>query len=158
MIQTIRIAPDPILAQVCDPVTKFDNDLAALILDLRQTMHSVGGAGLAAPQIGVKLRVFVLKDRPAFVNPRVLTSSDDRWVAEEGCFSLPDTLGETGTRIPVERPWGIDLEWQTAFGDTRRNLFSDWEGRAVQHELDHLNGVLITDIRVEVPDGVVVPR
>jgi peptide deformylase len=158
VIRAIRTAPDPILTQVCEPVTRFDDELATLILDLRQTMHSVGGAGLAAPQIGVPLRVFVIKDRPAFINPHVLTSSDERWIAEEGCFSLPDTIGETGIRIPVERPWGVDVQWQTAFGDIRRNLFSDWEGRAIQHELDHLNGVLITAIRVEVPDGVVVPR
>jgi peptide deformylase len=150
----ILIHPDPRLRAVAVPVEAFDARLAGLADDLLETMYAAPGRGLAAPQVGVLLRLFVMDvewkaGSPApqvMVNPRILEVSQERVVMEEGCLSIP------GQPCRVERHAGLRLAWQGVDGAAREAWFSGIEARAVQHEIDHLDGVLCID-RVAHPAG-----
>ncbi len=139
--------PDARLRAVCASVDRFDADLAALVADMFETMYAAPGRGLAAPQIGVLTRLFVMDTAwktgaPApqvFVNPRIIAVSDDRVMIEEGCLSIP------GIPCPVERPAALRLAWQGLDGTPREAGFDDMPARAIQHELDHLDGILCID-------------
>jgi peptide deformylase len=142
--------PDPVLTQVTPEVTSFDDALAALVADLLDTMReSPGCVGLAAPQIGVSRRVAVIdlrghKKAPVnhgelvLVNP-VITSRGESDIAREGCMSVPDFTGD------VTRASDLVLRWQDASGAARTDAFDGFEARAVQHELDHLDGLVFLD-------------
>jgi len=142
--------PDPVLGAATPTITAFDDQLAALVTDLLDTMRaSPGCVGLAAPQIGVSQRVAVIdlrghKKAPlnhgevVLVNP-IIESRGDSDVAREGCMSVPDYTGE------VRRATSLVLRWQDARGESFTDAFSGFEARAVQHELDHLDGLLFLD-------------
>jgi peptide deformylase len=142
--------PNPVLATVTPKVTTFDDALAALVADLLDTMRaSPGCVGLAAPQIGVSQRVAVIDLRGhrkapvnhgelVLVNPEI-ESRGDSDVAREGCMSVPDYTGD------VTRAASLVLRWHNERGDTFGDAFSGFEARAVQHELDHLDGLLFLD-------------
>ncbi len=145
-IMAIRLYPDPILRLRCKEVERFDDELARLVSDMVATMHAAPGIGLAAPQVGVELRVAVVdlsvgEDTEAlhvFVNPRVV--EDAGRVADfEGCLSIPELTEK------VSRPERIVLEAQTLTGESLRLNAEDWLARAICHELDHLDGVLFVD-------------
>lgn len=139
--------PDARLRAICAPVDRFDADLATLVADMFDTMYAAPGRGLAAPQIGVLQRLFVMDTdwktgTPApqvFVNPRLLAVSDDRVMIEEGCLSIP------GIPCPVERPAALRLAWQDTDGTAQEGDFDAMPARAIQHELDHLDGILCID-------------
>ncbi|HEX6202478.1 MAG TPA: peptide deformylase [Thermoanaerobaculia bacterium] len=145
-VRPIRLFPDEVLRVRCEPVDRFDGELATLVADLVETMHAAPGVGLAAPQVGVTKRVFVVDlsvgEDPAqvhvFVNPRLV--EEEGQVADfEGCLSIPD-LSEK-----VERPERVVVEAQDVDGETFRLEAAEWLARAICHENDHLDGVLFVD-------------
>ncbi|NBY51274.1 MAG: peptide deformylase [Actinobacteria bacterium] len=140
-IQPIRFFGDPVLTTPAVEVSDFDKELRTLVQDLTDTMIDAPGAGLAAPQIGVPLRVFVWHVDDEFghlVNPS-LDLSDELQEGEEGCLSLPDLAYEAPRAMrAVARGWNMYGEPITVEG-------TEFLARALQHETDHLNGVLFID-------------
>jgi peptide deformylase len=144
----IRQYPDPVLRMQAREVEAFDGDLRRLAERMTQLMRDASGVGLAATQVGVIRRVFVFQtdaesDPIAVVNPVVAESSDELVVDDEGCLSL------VGVQMPVERPVSIRLEGLDLDGGELTFDLSDHSARVVQHELDHLDGVLILDRTTE---------
>ena len=140
-IQPIRLFGDPVLRQRAVEVVDFDKELRTLVSDLADTMLDAPGAGLAAPQIGVGLRVFtwfVEGEVGHLVNP-VLDLSEEEQYGEEGCLSIPD-LGFDCTRALSVVARGLNM-----FGEPVTIEGSDLLARAIQHETDHLDGVLFID-------------
>lgn len=143
----VLIAPHDTLRQVCAPVTVFDGALGQLAVDMLASMYAAYGRGLAAPQIGVTQRLFVMDetwktgtpDPQVFVNPDIIAASDMQATLEEGCLSLPDHP------VSVTRPDWVDLRWQDLSGHTHQARLHSFAAALVQHERDHLDGILITD-------------
>ena len=140
----IRQYPDPALRMQAREVEDFDGDLRRLAERMTQLMRDASGVGLAATQIGIIRRVFVIQTDPdedpiAVVNPVVVEQSDETVVDDEGCLSLQ------GVQMPVERPTSIRLEGRDLEGGELTLDLADHAARVVQHELDHLDGVLILD-------------
>jgi peptide deformylase len=145
-IREIRLYPDPVLRKKAAPVKTIDDDLRRLVDDMVDTMYAEPGVGLAAPQIGVSLRLMVtditVGEKPdsliVLVNPKIVSTSG-RVVEEEGCLSIPDIRAEIPRAEAVEiRGW--DLHQQEVSLKARGYL-----ARAFQHEMDHLDGILIWD-------------
>jgi peptide deformylase len=142
----IRIYPDPVLRAKCREVTEFDAGLRKLAADMVETMHAAPGVGLAAPQIGVDLRIAVVdlsvgedpKQVYVVVNPEVVHREGSE-VAEEGCLSLP------GINDKVDRPLRIRVKAVDLDNKPVEIEAEEWLARAFCHEIDHLNGVLFTD-------------
>ena len=140
-IQPIRLFGDPVLRKPAIEVVDFDKELRKLVADLTDTMLEAPGAGLAAPQIGVGLRVFtwhVDGELGHLVNPRLLLSEDTQH-GPEGCLSIPD-LSFDCTRALSVVAHGFDM-----YGEPVTITGSDYLARAIQHETDHLDGVLFVD-------------
>ncbi|GAA0626114.1 peptide deformylase [Sporichthya brevicatena] len=140
-IQPIRLFGDPVLRTPAAPVTEFDRELRQLVADLTETMRDAPGAGLAAPQIGVSLRVFtywVDNELGHLVNP-VLDLSDEEQDGEEGCLSLP------GLSFPTTRALRVVAKGQNMYGEPVELVGSHLLARCVQHETDHLDGILFVD-------------
>jgi peptide deformylase len=140
----IRQYPDPVLRMQAREVEQFDGDLANLVERLEHLLGEANGLGLAATQIGVLRRVFVFlpdqeKEPVALVNPRLTKASDELASDTEGCLSLQ------GVVIPVERHVSAVLEGKDPEGNDVRLELEDLPARIAQHELDHLDGVLILD-------------
>jgi peptide deformylase len=146
-VREILVVPHPVLKQVSEPVAQVDDDLRALMDDMLETMYAAPGIGLAAIQIGVPKRVIVMDiARPEepkapryFVNPEILWSSDETVPYEEGCLSIPEIYDE------VERPARVKLRYLNYQGEA---VEEDAEGLfavCIQHEMDHLEGVLFID-------------
>ena len=144
MIKDIVMAPSKILRNVAKDVVMFDAILIRIVTDMSDTMHSLSGIGIAAPQIGVSLRAIILNipNIPEFVliNPEIVYKSGTRYVTE-GCLSIP---GETGlvARSEFVRVRGYGLDGQILHLNRAEGLLS----QALEHEIDHLNGKLYTDI------------
>ena len=141
-IQPIRLFGDPVLRTPAAPVVDFDAELRRLVADLTDTMHAAGGAGLAAPQIGVGLRVFtwyVDGEVGHLVNPDVTPIGDEVEEGEEGCLSIP------GFRFDCRRHLYVAATGWNMHGEPIRVEGSHMLARAVQHEVDHLDGVLFVD-------------
>lgn len=143
-VRPIRILGDPILREQCRPVVAVDEEVRALIEDLRDTMREAEGVGLAAPQLGVPLRVFVYEvpePEPAsgaLVNPRIV-SREGSVKEVEGCLSIPG-LSELVTRAARVTVEGLDGEGREVRLEAEALL-----GRCLQHEIDHLDGILFLD-------------
>ncbi len=138
-IQPVRLFGDPILRSRADTVTEFGPDLATLVADLTETMHDDGGVGMAAPQIGVGLRVFVYDTGDAaghVVNPEWSAVGTDEQVGPEGCLSIP------GVRYDVRRASRIRVSGVDVTGAPVEFEADGLLARCVQHEHDHLDGVL----------------
>ncbi len=146
-IREILVVPHPILKQVSQPVERVDDELRALMDDMLETMYDAPGIGLAAIQIGVPKRVIVMdlarpdedKQPRYFVNPEILWASDETQPYEEGCLSVPEYYDE------VERPARVKLRYLNYQGE---QVEEDAEGLfavCIQHEMDHLEGVLFID-------------
>jgi len=141
-IRPIRLFGDPLLRTAADPVTDFDKQLRALVKDLTQTLDDAQGAGLAAPQIGVGLRVFAYAvggDRGYLVNPELDFPDDEEQVGEEGCLSFP------GIYYDVKRRLNTVARGFTDRGDRVQVVGTQVLARCLQHETDHLDGVLFID-------------
>ena len=140
-IQPIRLFGDPVLRTPAAPVTDFDLELRTLVADLVDTMHDAPGVGLAAPQIGVGLRVFtyyVDNELGHLINPS-LDLSDDEQDGDEGCLSLP------GLTFPTVRSLRVVAKGQNMYGEPVTLTGSHLLARCVQHETDHLDGILFID-------------
>lgn len=138
---------EPILRTVCDPVVHFDGDLVRKVEQMKQAMKKARGIGIAAPQVGLNMRVFlaVLDEGKStqvtipMVNPEIVSKSMETAVAEEGCLSLPGMWGK------VERAVKVTVKFFTLDGSEQQMDLEHLNARVVLHELDHLNGVLFID-------------
>jgi peptide deformylase len=146
-LRHVRQYPDPVLRVKTDEVTEFDDELVALVERMTSIMGDAAGIGLAAPQLGLRLRLFTFQPEEgpaeAVVNPKITWKSDETDVDIEGCLSLGDEV-----RVPVRRPSAIKVEGKTAAGEDKTWELDDYYARVFQHEMDHLDGVLMID-RVE---------
>jgi peptide deformylase len=149
--RTILIYPHPLLKTVCSSVAAIDAEIASLVQDLVDTMHAgPGSVGVAAPQIGVTKRVCVVDVSPSrlgrdnnhglliMINPRILRR-EGAAIMREGCMSVPDYTGD------VERAVFIGVSFQDENGDLREIDAEGFEAVAIQHEMDHLDGLLFLD-------------
>ncbi|NYT30671.1 peptide deformylase [Rhizobium sp. WYCCWR 11128] len=146
-IKPLIILPDPVLRQLSKPIERVDSDLQRLADDMLETMYDAPGIGLAAIQIGVPRRVLVIdiaregeeKQPQVFINPEIVRSSDERSVYEEGCLSIPDYYAE------VERPAVVSVKYLDRNGKEQTVEADGLLATCLQHEIDHLNGVLFID-------------
>ncbi|MBN2575877.1 MAG: peptide deformylase [Deltaproteobacteria bacterium] len=142
--------PDPHLRQISRPIEVFDDELAALAADMKDTMYLAGGAGLAAVQVGALVRLFVIDaevaGRPAddpplvLVNPELVSISEEQQTGDEGCLSFP------GIFVPVRRGLRVRVRAQDLQGQSFEVEGEGLFARALQHEHDHLSGRLIIDL------------
>ena len=138
--------PDPRLTTPCDKVV-LDDATRRLAADMFDTMYAAPGRGLAAPQVGALLRLFVMdttwkdgtRNPVAMVNPRILWRSEDHATGPEGCLSLPGPLTE------ISRPREIDITWTDLEGATHQARLTGFAAVCAQHEYDHLDGILTLD-------------
>ena len=140
-VQSIRLFGDPVLRTAADPVTTFDKELRVLVRDLTDTMLDAPGAGLAAPQIGVGLRVFTYNVDGIvghLINPG-LDLSEECQEGPEGCLSFP------GLRLDTPRAHGVVARGWNEFGEPVTIEGTELLARCIQHETDHLDGILFID-------------
>ncbi|MEZ5977204.1 MAG: peptide deformylase [Planctomycetota bacterium] len=143
----LTIYPDPRLRVRSADVTDFDQGLADIVRAMFERMYASRGVGLAAPQVGLKIRLFVLNEagepgegeEMVFVNPTIVERAGSPTLYEEGCLSFPGIYAE------VERPDGCRVKWQDLEGKEHEATFGGFVSRIVQHEYDHLEGVLLVD-------------
>ncbi|MFD1612645.1 peptide deformylase [Sphingomonas tabacisoli] len=144
--------PDPRLRQISTPVETVDAELNKLIDDMFETMYAAPGIGLAAIQVGVPKRLLVIdlqeeegedgkpiKAPRVFINPEILETSEELQVYSEGCLSIPEQFAE------VERPATIRARWQDRDGKVREEQIDGLLAVCLQHEMDHLEGILFID-------------
>jgi len=152
MIYPITVYGDPVLRKITSDIDQSFEGLEKLVEDMFETMHNAEGVGLAAPQIGLTFRIFVvdlsplgdeeplLKDfRRAFINPHIIEKDGDKVLMEEGCLSIPG-LREDVLRFNTIRMTYLDVNLQE-----HDELFSGFTARVLQHEYDHLDGVMFVD-------------
>jgi len=140
----IRQYPDAALKMQARPVETFDDELVKLAERMKELMHDASGIGLAATQVGVLQRLFVFQadeegEAAAIVNPEIVERSDETEVADEGCLSIQ------GVTVPVERAVAVTIVGKDEHGNDVRYELEDYFARCVQHEVDHLDGVLMID-------------
>ena len=151
-ILPIVCIPDPILRETSTPVENFDAELKTLIADMFETMYDAPGIGLAAVQVGVPIRLLVIdlqeeedeegkpvRDPRVFVNPQILEESETLVPYKEGCLSIPEQYAE------VLRPDQVRARWRDADGKVQDGEIDGLLAVCLQHEIDHLNGVLFID-------------
>ena len=144
-IKKILFYPNPALRKQNKDIETIDEKIKTLSNDMIETMYAAPGIGLAAPQIGVNLKVFVMdctvkKESPrTFINPKIVQSSDESEKSEEGCLSFPDQF------VEVIRPITCKISFMNLEGNEIVEDFEDLEARCIQHEIDHLNGKLFID-------------
>jgi peptide deformylase len=146
-IRDIITIPDPKLRLISKPIERVDDDLNRMIDDMLETMYEAPGIGLAAIQIAQPIRLLVVDAAPkeapreplALMNPEILWSSDQRSVYEEGCLSIPEYYEE------VERPASVRVKYVDREGKEQERLAEGLLATVLQHEIDHLNGVLFID-------------
>jgi len=158
-LRKIVTLPEPVLRRKAHPITKFDKNLHELIDDMVETMREAPGVGLAAPQVGISERLLVIeyyereedeeiedasKKIWAVVNPEIVKRSEETVLGVEGCLSIPGLVGE------VERHGEILVKGLNRHGKPMKVKAKGWLARIFQHEIDHLNGVLFTDIAARV--------
>ncbi len=149
MILEILQVGDPVLRRTCEPVKRFDGELSRLLDDMKETLKNAEGAGLAAPQIGVSLRVVAVDVEEGyfeFINPVFVWQKGEQ-TGPEGCLSV---RGKAGT---VTRPDKVKIVFQDRKGDKYSLVARGFFARAVCHELDHLDGILYTDKATNVRDA-----
>jgi len=141
-VTPIRLLGDPVLRSPADPVVDFDKELRKLVADLIDTMQQEGGAGLAAPQIGVGLRVFAFEVDDVvghLVNPMLDFPDEEEQDGPEGCLSIP------GVYVDTKRRLNVVAKGFTMHGDPVQIVGTGMMARCIQHEADHLDGVLFIE-------------
>lgn len=146
-IRPILVIPDARLRRIADPVGRIDDEIKTLAKDMLDTMYDAPGIGLAAPQVGELKRLVVMDlakdDEPrepiVMVNPEILELSEDTVTTEEGCLSIPEIFYE------VERPAEVTVRYTDLEGKTVERHATDRLAICIQHEIDHLDGVLYVD-------------
>jgi peptide deformylase len=144
----IVLYPDPRLRAKNAPVTEFGAELEAITREMFELMYATAGVGLAAPQVGLNIRLMVYNPEGSqpnppseivLCNPKIVWKSKDKEEGEEGCLSFPEVNGS------VTRPLKIRVKAQSVTGEELEIELEDWEARIFQHELDHLDGILFID-------------
>ncbi len=147
-VMPVRKIGDPVLRSKAQPVKEINTKTENLVENLKSTLVELEGLGLAANQIGVLQRVFVIKrnngEMLEFINPEILQKEGNK-IDREGCLSVPEREG------PVPRAEKVKLRYQTLTDEEVEAVFSDLEARVIQHELDHLDGVLFVDKVIDLP-------
>jgi len=170
-LRQIVTLPDPVLRRKARPVTSFGKELQALIDDMIETMREAPGVGLAAPQVGISERLAVIEyaeededeevetvhedtEKPpkppkpkqlfVIINPEIVKASEEKVLGIEGCLSIPGLLGE------VERHHALQVKALNRHGKPVKLKVDGWLARIFQHEIDHLNGVVFTDLATRV--------
>jgi len=146
-VHNIVLLADPVLRQKAEPVKEVDEDIRHLLDDMVETMYDAVGIGLAAPQIGISKRLIVMDcakdDNPPeiwkMVNPEIIRRSDETSKIEEGCLSIPGYNGD------VARPAEVDVRYLDSDGNLQEMTATGLLAACVQHEIDHLDGVLFID-------------
>jgi peptide deformylase len=136
------IAPDPRLEVCSEPVAEVNDEIRKLMDDMLETMHHEEGIGLAAVQVGVHKRILVMEiDEETYyiVNPEIIEASDEKNIYEEGCLSFP------GARAPVTRPKQVKVKYLDYHGKEQVLECDELLATCIQHEIDHLNGVVFID-------------
>lgn len=152
MILPIIAFGDPVLREPTKEIGPEYKDLEKLIGSMYETMYNASGVGLAAPQVGLSIRLFITDGKPmgddddpmddfkmVFINPVIVEEEGDRWSFEEGCLSIPDI------REKVEREPRVRIRWMNEKFEAQEAMFDGLRARIIQHEYDHLEGVLFTD-------------
>lgn len=153
MILPIYAYGQPVLRKIATPITADYPDLQQLIADMWETMEAANGVGLAAPQIGRSIRLFVVDSVPmqeegeeekgvrrVFINAEIIEEAGADWSYAEGCLSIPDISGD------VERPEEVTLRFQDESFQTHTMTFEGMNARVIQHEYDHIDGILFTEL------------
>jgi peptide deformylase len=143
--------PDTVLRKTAKPVVEFNDVLTKLADDMAKVMYQDDGVGLAAPQVSIGQRVFVVGlgegQYKAYINPEITFYSKDKITNEEGCLSLPEIFGN------VTRPKKIHIKYQDLEGKKHKEKLSSFESLVAQHEFDHLNGILFIDRAEKISKG-----
>ncbi|WP_195821616.1 peptide deformylase [Roseobacter sp. MH60115] len=151
-VRDIVLWPDPRLTDVCARIAAITPEIETLATDMLETMYDAPGRGLAGPQVGAMHRIFVMdtewkEGSPApmvFINPEIEARSAAQSVQSEGCLSIPSIT------VEVSRPKEVTLRWTDLAGQETRGVFYGFAAACVQHELDHLNGIVTLDHLTEV--------
>ena len=150
MIYPVTVYGDPVLRKKTEPITKDFPNLKEFIANMFDTMYHSDGVGLAAPQVGHAIRIFVLDTinaedegvtgiKKAFINPVILEKSGDEWVMNEGCLSVPEI------REDVVRPESVKIKYVDEDFNEYEEVYHGFTSRVIQHEYDHLEGVMFVD-------------
>ena len=150
MIYPIVLYGDPVLKQKARDIEQGEIDVKQLAEDMFDTMHAANGIGLAAPQIGKSIRMFVVDGSPieeegmqdfkkVFINAEILEEYDDDWGFEEGCLSIPEV------RETVHRPEALLIRYYDEDWNLHEEEYEGMKARIIQHEYDHIDGILFTD-------------
>ena len=154
MILPIIAFGSPILRKKCEEITEDYPNLESLLVNMWETMYKASGVGLAAPQINKAIRLFIIDTNPfseniessqdqaikqVFINPKILKENGDNWIFNEGCLSIPEI------REDISRKSSITIEYYDENFMKHINVFDGIVARVIQHEYDHINGVLFTD-------------
>ncbi|MDR3208369.1 MAG: peptide deformylase [Rickettsiales bacterium] len=147
----LRFVGDPVLREKAAPVSEVNDGIRATLDKMERTMRAENGAGLAAPQVGVLLRMLVFADIGKrgsgvvykIINPKIVSRSEKQIVIDEACLSIQGPNGPVFA--DVRRPESVLVEWTDETGRTRREEFGGYASRAIQHEMDHLDGILFID-------------
>lgn len=140
----VLMAFDPILRQKTTEISTFDDDLRKFLDQMMTTMYKEKGVGLAAPQVGKSLHAFTMhmreKEQPyKMINAQILKFSEEQVTYKEGCLSFPNVF------LEIARPRDILVKYMDEHENVLEKEFTGWESRCIQHELDHLNGILFVD-------------
>ena len=150
MIYPVTVFGDPILRKKAEPVTADFKNIKGFVQNMFETMYCSDGVGLAAPQVGNSVRIFVIDTlvgeddeangiKRAFINPVIIEKFGDSWVMNEGCLSVPEI------REDILRPESVRIKYQDENFNENEEIFSGFTGRVIQHEYDHLEGVMFVD-------------
>ena len=157
-VRALHLLGSPVLRQRAEPVARVDDEVRRFVDDLFETMRAAHGVGLAANQVGIAQRVAVVdvgEEDPGelvLINPRIVEMGAERASAEEGCLSIPEIFGE------VDRAHSLVLEALDRDGRPYRLDLSGYKARAVQHEIDHLDGILFLDRLSAVKRGLLLAK
>lgn len=154
--------PDPVLKQVAQPIENITDEIKTLAANMAETMYAAPGIGLAANQVNSLHRLFVMdthyredktsRNFVAMINPEIVWKSEEFSVMEEGCLSLPQQYAE------IERPKSVRVKFVDLEGEIQEILADDLASHCVQHELDHLNGVMFIDYLSRLKRGMLIRR
>ncbi|MEL7145887.1 MAG: peptide deformylase [Bacteroidota bacterium] len=151
MIYPIVVFGDPVLRKKAVDIEKGSVDVKELSKNLFETMEAANGIGIAAPQVGMPIRMFVVDGRPledeegmeafrkVFINAEIIEETGDEWKFEEGCLSIP------GVREDVSRPAHVTIHYYDENWEEHEETFDGMKARIIQHEYDHIEGILFTD-------------
>jgi peptide deformylase len=150
MIYPVTVFGDPVLRKKAEPIASDFKDLNGFIQNMFETMYNSDGVGLAAPQVGQSIRVFILdttndeEDEPtgikrAFINPEIIEKYGEEWTMNEGCLSVPEI------REDVLRPESVRIRYKNEDFVDHEEVFNGFTARVIQHEYDHLEGIMFVD-------------